>query len=287
MTTLDDRKLAILSFHKIGEPPPGGWTTWFYIPEETFIRQLTCLGTHGWQVIDQSRFLKGLEDPESLPHRSALLTFDDGYRSMRTVALPLLKRFGFPAVLFVPTRYIGGRDTFGSGSQPQEPICDWDDLKELESGGVSIQSHGVSHRRFSVMNLEEQRAELLHSKAALEEGLGHSVEIFAFPYGDDGANPEALRKELEQAGYRSACLFKGGPISFPLANPYRLPRLAMGPDTDLEAALERGEFIPLPSSLRSTTTTQGGPSASGNCSSVSKDSETVARALEPGDPTAR
>ena len=289
MPTLDGHKLAILSFHKIGEPPPGGWTTWFYIPEETFIRQLTYLEANGWQVIDQSRFLKGLEDPESLPRRSALLTFDDGYRSMRTVALPLLKRFGFPSILFVPTNYIGGRDTFGSGRNPSELICDWDDLKVLESEGISIQSHGASHRHFSEMNLEEQKAELLHSKAALEDGLGHPVEIFAFPYGDDGANPEALRKELEQAGYRAACLYRGGPISFPLTNPFRLPRLAMGPDTDLEAALERGEFIPLPSSLSCTSTadTHGVPSASVNCSPVPKDSETVARALEPGDPTAR
>ena len=242
---LSSKKLAILSFHKIGEPPRGAWSTWFYIPEDTFIRQLTYLATNGWEVIDQSRFVKGLEDAESLPRRSALITFDDGYRSMRTVALPLLRRFGFPAVLFVPTNYIGGRNAFDSGSEPDEPICDWDDLKEVESEGVSIQPHGASHRRFSDMSIEQQSAELLDSKAALEEGLGNRAEIFAFPYGDDGANPQALRKELEQAGYRAACLYRGGPISFPPTNPYRLPRLAMGPDTDLEAALVRGEFLPL------------------------------------------
>src|SRR5690348_8103337 len=110
------RKLAILSFHKIGEPPRGGWNSWFYIPEDTLVRQLTYLGTGGWEVIDQSRFVKGLGDPESLPLRSALITFDDGYRSMRTVALPLLRRFGFPAILFVPTNYIGGRNAFEAGS---------------------------------------------------------------------------------------------------------------------------------------------------------------------------
>ena len=254
------KKQAILSFHKIGAPPRGGWNTWFCIPEDTFIRQLTYLVTNGWQVIDQSSFVKGLEDPESLPRHSALITFDDGYRSVRTVALPLLRRFGLPAVLFVPTQYIGGRNTFDSGSEPDEPLCDWDDLKELESGGVSIQPHGVSHRRFSEMSLEQQSAELLRSKRALEEGLGNRAEIFAFPYGDDGADPQALRKELEQAGYRAACLYRGGPISFPLSNPFRLPRLAMGPDTDLEAALVRGEFLPLRQPV-GPVGEDGGPSA--------------------------
>lgn len=240
------KQLAILSFHKIGEPPRGAWNTWFYVPEGTFVRQLTYLATHGWRVIDQATFVKGLEDPGSLPSRSALITFDDGYRSMRTIALPWLRRFGFPAIVFVPTDYIGGRNAFDGGSEPDEPICDWDDLKELERCGVSIQPHGVSHKRFSDLNLEQQRGELLGAKAVLEDGLRHRAEVFAFPYGDDGRDPEALRKELKQVGYRAACLYRGGPVSFPLTNPYRLPRLAMGPDTDLEAALVRGKFIPLP-----------------------------------------
>jgi peptidoglycan/xylan/chitin deacetylase (PgdA/CDA1 family) len=47
-------------------------------------------------------FLRGLEFPYSLPEQAVLLTFDDGYRSMRHIALPLLRSFVFPSVLFVP-----------------------------------------------------------------------------------------------------------------------------------------------------------------------------------------
>ncbi len=189
--------------------------------------------------------VKALDDPESLPVRSALITFDDGYRSMRTTVLPLLGGFGFPAILFVPTAYVGGQNTFDRGAEPEAPLCDWDDLRELQHGGVSIQPHGASHRRFSEMSPPEQEAELKRSKATLEDGLGERVEVFAFPYGDNGTNPQLLSQKLKQAGYRAACLYRGGPIQFPVSDPYRLSRLAMGPDTDLEAALERGDFIPL------------------------------------------
>jgi peptidoglycan/xylan/chitin deacetylase (PgdA/CDA1 family) len=245
-TDMDGKQLAILSFHKIGEPSAGGWSTWFYIPEETFIRQLNDLKSGGWKVLDHSQFLEGVENPASLPERSALITFDDGYRSMVTVVLPLLRRFGFPAVLFVPTDYVGGHNTFDGGGEPKEAICNWNELRELEREGVSIQAHGASHRPFSDLSIEGQRTELLSSKAALENQLDKPVEIFAFPYGDDGLNPGELGGELERAGYRAACLYRGGPVSFPVDNPYRLPRLAMGPDTNLEAALACGEFIPLP-----------------------------------------
>ena len=82
-----DQVLAILGYHKIGKPPPGGWETWFYIPEGTFANHLSHLREHGWQVIDLATFLRGLAVPESLPERAALLTFDDGYRSIRSTSL--------------------------------------------------------------------------------------------------------------------------------------------------------------------------------------------------------
>jgi peptidoglycan/xylan/chitin deacetylase (PgdA/CDA1 family) len=236
------RKLAILGY-KIGEPPPLWWS-WQYIPEEIFAGHPSYLREAGWQVIDLLAFLKGIAAPESLPERAALLTFDDGYGSMRTVALPLLIGFGYPAILFVPTDYIGGLNGFEAGNEPEEAICGWDDLRELERSGVSIQSHGASHRPFSELDLPEQEEELTRSKAILEAGLKKPVEVFAYPYGDGGTEPHLTVRALKRTGYRAACLYKGGtkplggPNHLPIAEPYRLIRLAVGPDTDLQAALE-------------------------------------------------
>jgi len=43
---------------------------------------------------------------EPLPPRAVLVTFDDGYRDFAQHAWPVLKRYGVPAVLFVPTSYV-------------------------------------------------------------------------------------------------------------------------------------------------------------------------------------
>ncbi len=236
-TRVNARTLVVLGYHKIGEPPPDGWETWFFIPEATFAEHLSYLQENNWQVIDLETFLRGLTAPESLPERAALLTFDDGYRSMRTVALPWLLQFGYPAVFFVPTDFIGERNIFDAGWEPEEAICDWDDLRELERQGVSIQSHTASHRAFSELDLAEQEDELRRSKAVLEAGLGKPVEVLSYPYGDGGANPQVLRRVMQRTGYRAACLYKGGPNRLPVSDPYRLTRLAMGPDTDLKAVL--------------------------------------------------
>ena len=233
------RVLAILSFHKIGDPGPGGWNSWFYIPEKTFAGHLRFLKDNNWNVIDVPAFLAGLRAFEKLPERAVLLTFDDGYRSVREVALPWLRRFGYPAVSFVSTGYIGGCSTFDRGDEPEEPICDWEDLRELQQQGISIQSHGVTHRGFSSLGPEEQEEELTRSKVVLEAQLGNRVEVFAFPYGDNGGNPPESAKTLEKVGFRAACVYGGGPNPLPVADTYRLTRVAMGPDTDLRTELEQ------------------------------------------------
>jgi peptidoglycan/xylan/chitin deacetylase (PgdA/CDA1 family) len=232
-----NRTLAILGFHKIGEPSEGDYPTWNYVPESVFVDQLGQLKENGWEIIDLETFLRGLSDPHALPTHSALLTFDDGYRTMLTVTLPILRRFGYPAVLFVPTSFIGGRNTFDEGIEPVEDICSWDELRELERQGVSVQSHGVTHRAFSSLDTDALRQELEQSKTELESGLDKSIEVIAYPYGDAGANPEVTNEILERAGYRAACLYGGGANAWPVTNVYGLTRFAMGPDTDLSALL--------------------------------------------------
>lgn len=230
------RALAILGFHKIG-PAPGGWETWFYVPQATFVSYLDYLKADGWHALDLAAFLRGLAEPDSLPDRAALITFDDGYRSILEYGLPELRLFGYPAVMFVPTAFIGGDNGFDADNEPKEAICGWEELRELERCGVSVQSHGVSHRAFSGLKPAEREQELLQSKATLEDGLGKAVQVFSYPYGDCGPEPEAARRVLEPTGYRAAFLYGGGPQRVPVADPYRLARLAVGPDTDLSRCL--------------------------------------------------
>jgi peptidoglycan/xylan/chitin deacetylase (PgdA/CDA1 family) len=231
--------LAILAYHQIGEPSPGGWHTWYHIPEDTFISHLVYLRDNEWEVIDGAALLKGLEEPATLPARAALLTFDDAYRSVFTVALPRLVEFGYPAVLFAPTQYVGDLNRFDADTdEPEEAICSWDELRELEAAGVSVESHGVSHRSFSELSPAAIDNELARSKAVLERELRKVVKLFAFPYGDVGADPGAVRAALRRCGYNAAHLYHGGATD-PTAidDRFQLPRIPLGVDSDLAVEL--------------------------------------------------
>jgi peptidoglycan/xylan/chitin deacetylase (PgdA/CDA1 family) len=228
--------LAVLAYHKVGNPPPASWETWYLIPETTFRGQLAELRDAGWRAIGLAELVAGLDEPGSLPERAALITFDDGYRSTGNAALRGLEDFGYPAVVFVPTDYIGGHNSFDAGTdEPEEPLCGLADLRALERRGISVQSHCASHRSLSALGPSEREDELARSKAALEAGLGRPVTAVSYPYGDPG--PEPLDETLVRLGYRAGFLYGGGPVALGEADRYRLPRIAMGPDTDLAAEL--------------------------------------------------
>ena len=238
-TRLDNPILAILGYHKIGEPSTGAPTTCWYIPEPIFREHLHYLSVHGWEVISAERFVQGLSEPDTLPLRAALLTFDDGYKSMLSITAPCLLEFGYPSVAFIPTKYVGGHNDWDSGRQPPERVCSWDDLRELEQGGCSIQSHGVRHAGFAGLAQQEQEEELCRSKAVIEAELGKPVQIFAYPYGQVSSDRSALCGALKRAGYRAACLFQnpGAVIKLPAEDIYFLPRVPMFAYSDLSTLL--------------------------------------------------
>ena len=87
--------------------------------------------------------------------------------------------------------------------------------------------------------MAEQEEELLRSKTVLEANLEKRVEVFCFPYGDNGTNPEGVRRVLKRVGYKAAYLYDGLINRLPISDPYSLSRLTIGCDTDLQAKLER------------------------------------------------
>jgi peptidoglycan/xylan/chitin deacetylase (PgdA/CDA1 family) len=49
--------------------------------------------------------LEALDDPQRMPRRAVLVTFDDGYRDFAVNAWPILRRASVPATLFVATAF--------------------------------------------------------------------------------------------------------------------------------------------------------------------------------------
>ena len=230
--------LAVLAYHRLGTPGPGSWENWYLVSEQAFAEHLDVLDAGGWQAIGAAELLAGLRDPSTLPERAALVTFDDAYRSVADVALPHLAERGLPGVVFVPTDHVGATNAFDLDTdQPQEAICGWDDLARLQAGGVSVQSHGVTHRSLAELDVVALHHELAASTAAIEEALGTPATLFSYPYGAWDADLDVIAPLLRLTRYRAAFLYSGAVATVPAPDPYAIDRLTIGSDTDLEREL--------------------------------------------------
>lgn len=228
--------VASLSYHKIGNPPSDGWSTWNYTPTAEFRDQIGWFHNRGWKFLSASDFSSALLGDGELPAKTVLITFDDAYESLLQNAVPVLKQFSAPAIVFTPTDFVGASNLFDHGIEPQELIADWKMLAMLEADGISVESHGCSHRAFSDLTPMEIQRELEMSKQAIRENLGKDSKFFAFPYGDSGNDRQTVEKLLRAAGYDLAFLYGGGFLRISShSEPFFLPRLAMGPGVDLDA----------------------------------------------------
>jgi peptidoglycan/xylan/chitin deacetylase (PgdA/CDA1 family) len=80
----------------------------------------------------------------------------------------------------------------------------WDELAELEAGGVRIESHGIGHRPVSELDPAEAAREIAVSKLRLEERLGREVEAYAFVKGSLADYRPEHASLVQQAGYKLA-----------------------------------------------------------------------------------
>jgi peptidoglycan/xylan/chitin deacetylase (PgdA/CDA1 family) len=75
------------------------------------------------------------------------------------------------------------------------------EIKEARAVGIWIGSHSKTHRHMARLNGAEAKAEIVDSKARLEDVLGEPVNIFTFPYGS--STPE-VQAAVQEAGFEAA-----------------------------------------------------------------------------------
>jgi peptidoglycan/xylan/chitin deacetylase (PgdA/CDA1 family) len=104
------------------------------------------------------------------------------------------------------------------------------ELKTLEEGGlITVGGHTHHCVKLSLLSEPEQRNEIEYNKQILEEVLGHGVECFAYPFGDESSYTTETCRILGDSGFRLSCRVSSDTVSVTAANsPYELPRLKIG-----------------------------------------------------------
>jgi peptidoglycan/xylan/chitin deacetylase (PgdA/CDA1 family) len=193
------------------------------VSSQRFERQLIWLIENDVEIVALSELVEFLEGRRLLPKRVAVITIDDGVKSVHQKAWPILKRHGIRFTLGLPTYYMQ--------TPENAPMLSWDEVREmLDSGLCEIASHGHRHRALPVLSKRLAAEELELSAEIITEQVGARPFAYFYPL---GALDAASMKSVLRAGYRAAFSAIGGPIAIGSSPLMRIPRTSIFHDDDL------------------------------------------------------
>ncbi len=195
----DHPTAVILMYHSVGAP--GGHTTCLDVAEEDFARQMAFLHARGFHVIRLTELADILRRGEKPRPRTVVITFDDGYDNNYTKAFPILKRYGFPATIFVIAGHLGEKYDVAKGVSTR--ILTPQMMQEMAASGlIDIGSHTARNYYLpSVDNASVAWEEIRGSKVFLEKVIGVPVVSLAYPL---GGYRRQTKEMARRAGYAVA-----------------------------------------------------------------------------------
>jgi peptidoglycan/xylan/chitin deacetylase (PgdA/CDA1 family) len=106
-------------------------------------------------------------------------------------------------------------------------MMDWDQIREMQKGGIEFGAHTVHHPILTRISLEQAREEVIESKSRIEDELGEPVLGFAYPNGQASDLNKDIEKVVAYSGIRAAFTLLSGPSSQGEVkrNPYMIRRI--------------------------------------------------------------
>lgn len=173
-------ELYILMYHDFVEGDGADCNDWT-LPIHRFREDLQWLSDHGYTAVLPSQLAAG----EPLPERAVMITFDDGYESNYTLALPVLKEFNAGAVISLIVNHMDRQDP---------GWLTWDMCREMaETGLVEFGSHTYEfHAGQGILRRDGERRKAYEARifpdieksiSMIQSEVGNEVIFFAYPHG--------------------------------------------------------------------------------------------------------
>jgi peptidoglycan/xylan/chitin deacetylase (PgdA/CDA1 family) len=231
--------VPILMYHVIAAPPASAPFPGLYVPPQEFAAQMQALKGAGWHAVtlDQIRAHWTAGTPLG-PGRPIVLTFDNGYQSQYTQALPVLQRLG----------WVADENIQLSGLPPSQGGLGQEQIRGLLAAGWELDTQGFSHADLIKLGPEQLHYEVAVARSVLQRRFHVPVNWFCYP---SGHYDPTVVAEVRAAGYVGSTTVVPG-WAHPGDDPNRLPRLRVLGGTSAQGLLRlvsgaRGES-PTPSS---------------------------------------
>jgi len=212
--------VPIITYHHVGIPS-GKWRL-NTVSEKSFEYQMSFIKRHGFEVISFDDLVEGIKKGHQFARNTVVLQFDDGYEDNYKYALPVLKKYEFPAMVFLVSDKIGSPN-----------FLTWDEVKEMEKYDFLAGAHTRHHVYLPRADMPEAQDEIAGSKKVIESHLGHNIDYFCYP---SGGFTEDIKRLVKEAGYKAAVTTNRGKDRFNV-DLYELKRIHMSNTDDQYSGL--------------------------------------------------
>lgn len=205
------RQPWILTYHSVTDPSddPYGIT----VSARRLDEQLSWLRSRRLRGVGVAELLRA----EAAGRRGLVgLTFDDGYADFLDEALPVLRKHGCTATVFVLPGRPGGVNEWDPLG-PRKPLLTLEEIRRVAAAGMEVGSHGLYHRDLTALDENELLRETRGSRELIGELTGTLPEGFCYPY---GILDRRVTTAARAAGYGYGCALAPGP----LLSRFALPR---------------------------------------------------------------
>ena len=227
-------RLPILQYHQVAPSGSEAFRRYRTTPA-AFEEHLRYLRDAGFRGVTLDDWRRAMERWEPLPGRNVVLTFDDASADFAEFAWPLLKRYGFTALLFAVTDFVGGTNEWDAHYGEATRLLSWEALRSADQGGIQVGSHSATHPFLTAMSPSEVVREVARSRRVLQQELGHPVTTFAYPH---GAEDPAVQLLVGGCGFQYALSGRPGPSN--LTDPLlALPRIEITGDDTLTSFIHK------------------------------------------------
>ncbi len=145
---------------------------------EDFKQKIKELRNQGYQFISLTEAYNHLKNDLFRRKKYAVLTFDDGYKSLLEV-LPWLEEQNISATLFINGKYLDGKSY---RETPIEQYLTYDELFALISPLIEIGHHGWEHKSVDKMS-EAELIESMQKNIEILSSHPRYIPFWAYTYG--------------------------------------------------------------------------------------------------------
>jgi peptidoglycan/xylan/chitin deacetylase (PgdA/CDA1 family) len=194
-----DVPVPILMYHLINDPPDGAPLPELYVAKDDFAAQMQWLKDNGYKAVTQQQvydlWKKGTPLPTKKP---VVVSFDDGFRSIRTNGFPVLKRLGWKGVVNLQGNIFEKGDEGGMSEQ---------DVQGLVDAGWELDSHSVTHPDLTTLDDVTLQQEVAGVREQLKRKFKVPVNFFCYPA---GRYDDRVVQAVKDAGYLGATTTQEG-----------------------------------------------------------------------------